>query len=160
MLIVLFIVFLLIMCSGIWLSMQSSRKFRSDAIDFCRIGFICIGIVADIILIILIISCCFYVSKAKVIDEKIIMYQEENQLIERQVSEIVSDYKNYEEQTIDNVGKIATILIRFPELKSNKLVSKQIDVYVKNNDKIKKLKEEKIDYQVLKWWLYFGGNKK
>lgn len=34
---------------------------------------------------------------------------------------------------------------------------KEIDVYVKNNNKIKSLKEDKINYNADKWWLYFGG---
>ena len=51
---------------------------------------------------------------------------------------------------------MATVLVRFPELKSNELVKKQMDVYVCNNDKIKKLKEEKLEYSVARWWLYFG----
>ena len=43
-----------------------------------------------------------------------------------------------------------------PTLKSDTLVQKQIEVYVANNDKIKELKEEKIDLSKSKWKLYFG----
>lgn len=152
MLIVLFIIGSVIFILGLWLN-----KSDNDAINLIGLTLTTIAVIFDILLIIYFIFCLVGVSKTKVIDEKIDMYQKENQLIEKQITEIVSDYKNYEKETINNTGKMATILIKFPELKSNKLVSKQIDVYVKNNDKIKELKEEKIDYQVSKWWLYFGG---
>lgn len=44
----------------------------------------------------------------------------------------------------------------YPELKANELVMRQMDVYTANNDKIRQLKEEKLNSQVSKWWLYFG----
>ena len=33
---------------------------------------------------------------------------------------------------------------------------RQIDIYTANNDKIKQLKEQKLNNQVSKWRLYFG----
>ena len=36
------------------------------------------------------------------------------------------------------------------------MVIKQMDIYTENNNKIKELKEQKLDYQIAKWWLYFG----
>lgn len=50
-----------------------------------------------------------------------------------------------------------TLITLYPELKSDKLVQKQINIYVDNNKKIKILKEKQINGKVLKWWLYFGG---
>ena len=44
----------------------------------------------------------------------------------------------------------------FPELKSDSLVQKQIEVYLANNAKIKELKEDEIDLSKAKWKLYFG----
>ena len=88
---------------------------------------------------------------------KITMYQEENKAIDEQVTAAVNSYKEYEKEVINNTGEMATVLVRFPELKSNELVNKQIEVYVTNNDKIKNLKLEKIDNQVYRWWLYFGN---
>ena len=44
----------------------------------------------------------------------------------------------------------------YPELKSDNLVTKQIELYVENNKQIKKLKSEKLDYNLMAWWLYFG----
>ena len=50
-----------------------------------------------------------------------------------------------------------TFFIKIPELKSNELTNKQMDVYINNNAKIKELKERKIDTKTIKWLLYFGG---
>lgn len=92
-------------------------------------------------------------------DQKIQMYQEENEKIEEDVSVIITQYMEHENETFD-MSKIesSTVLIQmYPELKSNDLVSKQIDIYNENNKKIKKLKLEKIKNQKAKFYLYFGG---
>jgi hypothetical protein len=44
----------------------------------------------------------------------------------------------------------------YPELKSDTLVQNQMNIYVANNQKIKDLKEQQINYEVSKWWLYFN----
>ena len=49
-----------------------------------------------------------------------------------------------------------TLVSLYPDLKSDELVKKQIDVYESNNKEIREMKEKKIDLKVLKWWLYFG----
>ena len=92
-------------------------------------------------------------------DQKIQMYQEENEKIEEDVNIIITQYMEHENETFD-MSKIesSTVLIQmYPELKSNELVSKQIDIYNENNKKIKKLKLEKIKNQKAKFYLYFGG---
>lgn len=99
------------------------------------------------------------VSHGKVIDNKINMYQEENSNIEIKVKETVRAYMNYEESTYKELVETAdltTLIIKYPELNSNELVKREIDLFIANNDKIKKLKEDKINLSVEKWWLYFG----
>ena len=115
-----------------------------------------IGIISIFIILVAVISCTIEISKSTVVDNKIAMYQEENKKIEKEITSVVNSYKDYEKEVISNTGEMATILVRFPELKSNKLVSKQIQVYVDNNNKIKELKEEKINNSIYKWWLYLG----
>lgn len=114
------------------------------------------GVISIFIILVAVISCTIEVSKSTVVDNKIAMYQEENKKIEKEITSVVNSYKDYEKEVISNTGEMATILVRFPELKSNELVSKQIQIYVDNNNNIKKLKEEKINYSIYKWWLYFG----
>lgn len=87
------------------------------------------------------------VSNGRTIDEKIAMYQEENNKIEKQIDTLVSNYTNYESDTYEKIKSESPI----------KLVEEQISVYETNNIKIRILKENKINLKVEKWWLYFGG---
>lgn len=91
--------------------------------------------------------CCLApkVATASIIDDKIAMYQEENAIIEQ---DIFTDLKT-EESSI-------TLVTLFPELKSDILVQQQLEIYVENNAKVKRLREERIDITKLKWLLYFG----
>lgn len=102
------------------------------------------------------------VSNGKTIDEKIVMYQEENNKIEKQIDTLVSNYMNYESDTYEKIKSESSITLvsMYPELKSDKLVEEQISVYEENNKKIREFKEDKINLKVKKWWLYFGGRMK
>ncbi len=92
------------------------------------------------------------------IDYKIDMYQKENASIEESIDMTVKSHMNYEASTYGELkDKDAMNLVSIiPELKSDELVQKQIEVYVNNNDKIKELKEKKIELSKSKWLLYFG----
>lgn len=118
-----------------------------------------IGIVASCISIISIIVLCVSVSNYRVIDEKIAMYQEENTKIEEQIAETVKQYQQYEADIFTDVASDSaiTLVALYPELKADTLVQSQVDVYIKNNEKIKSLKEDKINGTINKWWLYFGS---
>lgn len=101
---------------------------------------------------------CVSVTDGSVIDKKIAMYQKENTKIENQMDVLVSQYMKFETDTygeLKNESSI-TLVSLYPDLKSDELVKKQIDVYESNNKEIRKMKEKKIDLKVLKWWLYFG----
>ena len=101
------------------------------------------------------------VSQLSVIGSQIEMYQEENTQIEQQIANVVCQYQQYETEIFTTVAPEDSISLvaLYPELKSDTLVQKQIDVYVANNEKIKALKEKQINGSVLRWWLYFGGDK-
>lgn len=101
---------------------------------------------------------CVSVTGRSVIDKKIAMYQKENTKIENQMDVLVSQYMKFETDTygeLKNESSI-TLVSLYPDLKSDELVKKQIDVYESNNKEIREMKEKKIDLKVLKWWLYFG----
>jgi hypothetical protein len=95
----------------------------------------------------------FSVSNGRVMDEKITMYQEENNKIEKQLDTLVSNYMNYESNTYEKFKSESsvTLVSMYPELKSDKLVEEQISVYEENNKKIRELKEDKINLKVKKW---------
>ena len=92
------------------------------------------------------------------IEDKIAMYQQENNKIESQIDELVTNYMKYENETFDKfkAESSMTVVSLYPELKSDTLVQSQIETYAKNNNKIKRLKEDKIMRSVSRWWLYFG----
>ena len=116
------------------------------------------GISGGVISFITFIVLCVNVSNLKVIDDKITMYQEENGYIESQIAECVKQYQQYETDIFTEVTpeSAVTLVALYPELKADTLVSKQIDVYLANNEKIKELKASKISGDVYRWWLYFG----
>lgn len=91
--------------------------------------------------------------------EKIKMYQTENKKIENQIGELVKGYMDYESETYKNFKNESSITMvnLYPDLKSNELVQKQMNIYLTNNDKIKELNEKEIDTKIGKWLLYFGN---
>lgn len=98
------------------------------------------------------------VKGGSVIDEKIAMYQKENTKIENQMDALVSQYMKFETDTYGELKdeSAITLVSLYPDLKSDKLVQKQIELYESNNREIKKMKEKKINLKVDKWWLCFG----
>lgn len=121
-----------------------------------------IGGSATVVCTFLIVALCMMVSIAvgpSQIEQKIAMYQEENQRIETSVNIAVNEYFRHEEKIYDemsNVDAVTMMLICFPELTSDELVKKQIELYQENNEKIRELKEEKINLTRKKFILYFG----
>lgn len=98
------------------------------------------------------------VSNGLTIDSKIELYQSQNAEIESKVQATVASYLAHEKQTYKDLKPDNAIVVvsAYPELHSNELVKKQIEVYEDNNKKILGLKEEKLNQSVYKWWLYFG----
>ena len=94
------------------------------------------------------------------IDERIEMYEKQNAQIEGQIEAVVKQYQEYESGIITDVGdkeSYITLVSLYPELKADALVSKQIEVYMNNNNTISELKNQKLNEKVFRWWLYFGG---
>lgn len=95
---------------------------------------------------------------ARDVDERIAMYEEQNAEIESQVETAVKLYMSHEDEVFESASPedYITLVSLYPDLKSDTLMQKQIEVYVENNKKICELKEEKITAQRSKFWLYFG----
>lgn len=96
----------------------------------------------------------------RVINEKIELYTNQNNEIENKIAVVVKKYMEHENKTFKDLKtdtSYITLTTLYPELKSDKLIEKEIDLYEANNEKIITLKEQKINERVYKWWLYFGG---
>lgn len=98
------------------------------------------------------------VSNLSVIDQKIEMYEQENTKIEQQIETAVTAYQQHEKDVFTAVkpNSYMQLVSLYPELKSDTLVKAQIKTYQSNNKKIKELKEQAINGNVKRWWLYFG----
>jgi hypothetical protein len=131
---------------------------RSDAQDCVIAGCNITGGVLAICSLCVILALAITLSGRQVIDDKIAMYYDENTKIENQISTIVKEYQNYETEIFADIKPEESVALvsLYPELKSNTLVQKQIEIYTENNQKIKELKEQKLDYKPIAWWLYFG----
>lgn len=125
---------------------SSLYRANSDEI-FQAVG----AIILVVSMIIGLIFCGFYTASGSIVDKKIAMYEEENIKIENSIDIIVKEYQEYETEMYDTM----TAAMLFPELASNTLVQKQIEIYVNNNQQIKALKENKLNHNLFGWWLFF-----
>ena len=132
-------------------------KIISDD-DLSIIGVALFGICSFICIIAMLIVGGNLVN-GNVIQDKIEMYQSENAEIDSQICEIVEGYKTYEKETFEKISnKSANVLVElYPDLKTNELVQKQMEIYMSNKNKIVSLREDLINQKPLRWWLYFGG---
>ena len=99
------------------------------------------------------------VQEGKVINKKIALYEKENKELEEKIEVTVKSYMDFEKETYKElkVDSYMNLVNLYPELKSDKLVQKQISTYQVNKNKIVELELEKINVKKSKWWLYFGG---
>ena len=118
-----------------------------------------IGVAAIILNLLVICILVGILVNGRTLDSKLEMYSEENIKIETKVKETIRAYMNYEGETYNNLVKEAdleTLIIKYPELSSNELIKKEIEIYTENNSNIRSIKEKKINLSNIKFWLYFG----
>ena len=140
----------IIACANDWLDLDEFWNLPGV------IGFV--GVIGSIITAIVL---SINVSHLAVIDERIAMYEEENQRIEEQIAAAVSEYQSYETEIFTNTSNTntesaITLVSLYPNLKADTLVQQQIETYVENNKTIRDLKDKAIKGSVDRWWLYFG----
>lgn len=154
--------FIIFLAVTIFFVVKGIKEYKSDnGYEDVSFGYFAVAVIAGIVSIIFLIWVFVLINRVGTgytIDNKIAMYEEENASIEESIDVTVRSYMDFEASTYGELkDKDAINLVSlFPELKSDTLVQKQIEVYVANNDKIKQLKEEKIDLSKSKWKLYFG----
>lgn len=116
--------------------------------------------IASGVTLICIVYLIISVANDSTINERLAMYQEENAKIEQQIDILVKNYQEYESGVFAEASSESAITLvnLYPELKADQLVSSQLNIYVENNEQIKSLKLEQINADIVRWWLYFGGN--
>lgn len=129
-----------------------------DEYDDSRIAFFILSLFFTCPSLIGVLICGGKLVENRIIEQKIAMYEEENSKIEQQTYDLICQYMEFESKTFENITpeSSVTLINLYPELKSNELISKQMDIYVENNAHIKELKEEQLNVTVYKWWIYFG----
>ena len=116
----------------------------------------CLGLVIKLIVV---VSLMISLVQLKVVDDKIKLYTNQNKEIENKVEVVVKQYIEHEHKTFKELKtneSYITLITLYPELKSDKLIEKEINLYTENNKKILELKEQKVSESIYKWWLYFG----
>ena len=102
----------------------------------------------------------YHVHRCKyVIPTQIAMYEEENARIEEKVRDTVNKYMEYEGGVIMEIAPeddAMSLISLYPDLKTDQLITEEINVYIANNDQIKALRAEQAEQASYKWWLYFG----
>ncbi|TWO99380.1 hypothetical protein EUA79_00555 [TM7 phylum sp. oral taxon 351] len=133
---------------------DNKSRYGSDKAEFVFIASVFCLVVFLTLFITLLIS----ISNGQTIDSRIELYQSQNTEIESKIQATVANYLAHEKQTYKDLkpDNAITVALAYPELHSNELIKKQIEVYEDNNKKILGLKEEKLAQSVYKWWLYFG----
>lgn len=149
---------LVILTCGIIVYIKDEHTYENESV------YLTLNIIGGIVVFVSLIATIVVgakVSKSMVIEDTIQLYQSENQEIENQIKILADDYMKYESETFEKYkiedSDAITIVSLFPELKTNMIIGKQIEVYVSNKEQIKELKAEKLSYKVYKWWLYFGN---
>ena len=127
-------------------------------IDIC-FGISGIGMLVGFFALLGLIIVGVNVKSLSVIDDRIVMYEEENARIEQRIADVVEQYQKYETDIFREVApeSAVTMVSLYPELKSDSLVQAQIEVYTENNKTIRDLRDKQIKGNVYRWWLYFGG---
>lgn len=119
-------------------------------------GLLASGIIMGIIVGIPLLFVCIDYSLIISIDDNIALHESQNEQIQNEISNIVEAYQSHESDVFITEASPIVLVETYPELKSNELVLKQIDLYVENNKTIMKLKEEKNNLKIIGWWLFFN----
>lgn len=138
------------------ISIRIDKKSRYG--NECALYVSAASILGLIIIFMLFVCLLGVVSSGSMIDSKIELYQSQNAEIEAKVQATVTSYLAHEKQTYKDLkpDNAITVALAYPELHSNELIKKQIEVYEDNNKKILGLKEEKLNQSIYRWWLFFG----
>lgn len=120
--------------------------------------FAIVGGFVSIICIFGLFYCGVELVKASTYEEKIEIYTEENEIIYNDIKLVVGEYLNWEAETYEKFSNtdITFVVNLYPDLKSNELIMKQIDVYLQNKNEIKMLKSQAAHMDIYRFWIYLG----
>lgn len=123
----------------------------------------CVGIISYVLsaiflAITLIVLACYNDTKTSC-DKKIAVLEEKNELVLKQIEPIINRYLLYESEILEKAKVNSENIIDLSmcsELKSNEFLKSQIDIVVKNQFEITKLKLSKAELNAYKLWIFMG----
>ena len=133
------------------------KKFKNED-SFINFSLSFASVTVFVFSTVFMVEAIYILGTAHTIDEKISMYEQENEALEQSVASTVMAYMEYEKETYGNLSnKDAMDLVTvYPELKADELITQQISLYRDNNRMIKELRAKKINLANARWLLYFG----
>lgn len=148
------IIFLVV---GIVLIIIASEIARRTGNYFTDYWFGPLGIITAVLSGTVALVLCILIACGSALDTKIDIYTKENAEINTAIETYVESYKDHEKITFGTTTDAVDIILMYPELKSDELVSKQLDIYMENKKNIIKLELEKANVSVYRRVLYFGS---
>ena len=114
--------------------------------------------IGGVISFIFVIVATSIVIEDKGLQKQILVYEQQNEQIETDITELVNAYLNCRSETLIGYRSNNAIIsiAMYPELKSDILVQQQCNLYVDNSREILRLKAKQASNSFWKWWLYFG----
>lgn len=117
------------------------------------------GILFAVVLLILLGCLGSYNETKATVDKQILVLEEKNEIVLKQIEPLIEKYLSYENETLSkfkvDVNNLVALSM-FPELKGNEFIKSQIDIVIKNQDEITKLKLSKAKLNAYKLWLFMG----
>ena len=119
----------------------------------------CLG--ASIIVVFLFVTAIvvgFYNYDKTTINSRLVVLEEQNQVVLSQIEPLVQQALEYESNTYKDfkldAAKIIAFTQLYPDLKANNFLNKQIDIILANQEEIKQLKLSKATLNAYHFWLW------
>ena len=100
-----------------------------------------------------------YNSTKTTADRQIVVLEERNELVVKQIEPIVDKYLEYEGNTYKELKLDANIIVsmaNYPQLKGDEFVQSQIKIILDNQKQITDLKLKKAKLNAYKLWIFVG----
>lgn len=117
----------------------------------------CTGSVIFLIAWLITIGC--YNSTKSTADKQILVLEERNELVIKQIEPLVDKYLDYEGETYKDLKLNVNVIVsmaNYPQLKGDEFVQSQIKIILDNQKEITNLKLSKAKLNAYKFWIFVG----
>ena len=117
------------------------------------------GVFAGIFFVVWLIVIGCYNSTKTTADRQIVVLEERNELVVKQIEPLVDKYLEYEGNTYKELKLDVNIIVsmaNYPQLKGDEFVQSQIKIILDNQKQITDLKLKKAKLNAYKLWIFIG----